>query len=47
MIKNELFECIVSILIDSFEIEIVWIIFEVWFYDDLDIDSIDVVDLIV
>ncbi len=45
--KNELFERIVSILTDSFEIETARITPEARLYDDLDIDSIDAVDLIV
>ena len=47
MTKNELFERIVSILTDSFEIEPARITPEAKLYDDLDIDSIDAVDLIV
>ena len=47
MTKNELFERIVSILTDSFEIETARITPEARLYDDLDIDSIDAVDLIV
>ena len=47
MTKNELFERIVSILTDSFEIEPARITPEARLYDDLDIDSIDAVDLIV
>ena len=46
MTKNELFERIVSILTDSFEIETARITPEARLYDDLDIDSIDAVDLI-
>ncbi|KDE89244.1 acyl carrier protein [Stenotrophomonas maltophilia] len=47
MTKNELLERIVSILTDSFEIETARITPEARLYDDLDIDSIDAVDLIV
>lgn len=47
MTKNELFERIVTILHDSFEIDPVRITPEAKLYDDLDIDSIDAVDLIV
>ncbi|MFT3668381.1 MAG: acyl carrier protein [Pseudoxanthomonas sp.] len=47
MTKNELFERIVTILHDSFEIEPARITPEAKLYDDLDIDSIDAVDLIV
>ena len=47
MTKNELFERIVSILTDSFEIETARITPEARLYDDLDIDSIDAVDLVV
>ena len=47
MTKNELFERIVSILTDSFEIETARITPEARLYDDLDIDSIDAVDLAV
>jgi len=47
MTKNELFDRIVTILHDSFEIEPVRITPEARLYDDLDIDSIDAVDLIV
>jgi len=47
MTKNELFERIVTILHDSFEIDPARITPEAKLYDDLDIDSIDAVDLIV
>lgn len=47
MTKNELFERIATILHDSFEIEPARITPEARLYDDLDIDSIDAVDLIV
>ena len=47
MTKNELFDRIVTILHDSFEIESARITPEARLYDDLDIDSIDAVDLIV
>jgi len=47
MTKNELFERIVTILHDSFEIDPACITPEAKLYDDLDIDSIDAVDLIV
>lgn len=47
MTKNELFERIVTILHDSFEIDTARITPEAKLYDDLDIDSIDAVDLIV
>jgi acyl carrier protein len=46
MTKNELFDRIVTILHDSFEIEPARITPEARLYDDLDIDSIDAVDLI-
>ena len=47
MTKNELFERIVTILHDSFEIDPARITPEAKLYDDLDIDSIDAVGLIV
>lgn len=47
MTKNELFDRIVAILHDSFEIDPARITPEARLYDDLDIDSIDAVDLIV
>ncbi len=47
MTKNELFERIVKILKDSFEIEPSRITPAARLYDDLDIDSIAAVDLIV
>ena len=47
MTKNELFQHIVRILQDSFEIEAGRIAPEARLYEDLDIDSIDAVDLIV
>ncbi len=47
MTKNELFDRIVTILHDSFEIEPARITPEARLYDDLDSDSIDAVDLIV
>lgn len=47
MTKNELFDRIVTILHDSFEIAPERIVPEARLYDDLDIDSIDAVDLIV
>ena len=47
MTKNELLDRIVTILHDSFEIEPARITPEARLYDDLDIDSIDAVDLIV
>jgi acyl carrier protein len=47
MTKNELFERIVAILHESFEIEPSRIKPDARLYDDLDIDSIDAVDLIV
>ena len=47
MTKTELFERIVGILKDSFEIDPARITAEARLYDDLDIDSIDAVDLIV
>lgn len=47
MTKNELFDRIVKILKDSFEIEPARITPQARLYDDLDIDSIDAVDLIV
>ena len=47
MTKNELFDRIVTILHDSFEIEPARITPEARLYDDLDIDSFDAVDLIV
>ena len=47
MTKNELFERIAAILHDSFEIEPARITPDARLYDDLDIDSIDAVDLIV
>ncbi len=47
MTKNELFERIVRILEDSFEIAPERITPEARLHEDLDIDSIDAVDLIV
>lgn len=47
MTKNELFARISTILQDSFEIEPARITPEANLYADLDIDSIDAVDLIV
>ncbi|KRG71149.1 acyl carrier protein [Pseudoxanthomonas dokdonensis] len=47
MTKNELFQRIATILHDTFEIDPVRITPEARLYDDLDIDSIDAVDLIV
>ena len=47
MTKNELFERIATILHDTFEIDRARITPEARLYDDLDIDSIDAVDLIV
>ena len=47
MTKNELFEHIVRILNKSFEIDPARIKPESRLYDDLDIDSMDAVDLIV
>ena len=47
MTKNVLFDRIVTILHDSFEIEPARITPKARLYDDLDIDSIDAVDLIV
>lgn len=47
MTKNELFDRIVAILHESFEIDPSRITPEARLYDDLDIDSIDAVDLIV
>ena len=47
MTKNELFERISTILHDTFEIDTARITPESRLYDDLDIDSIDAVDLIV
>lgn len=47
MTKNELFEHIVRILNKSFEIDPARIKPESRLYEDLDIDSIDAVDLIV
>ncbi len=47
MTKNELFDRIVAILHESFEIDPSRIQLETRLYEDLDIDSIDAVDLIV
>ncbi|KRG46024.1 acyl carrier protein [Stenotrophomonas panacihumi] len=47
MTKNELFDRIVAILHESFEIDPSRIQPETRLYEDLDIDSIDAVDLIV
>ncbi|HEY9253696.1 MAG TPA: acyl carrier protein [Stenotrophomonas sp.] len=47
MTKNELFDRIVAILHESFEIDPSRIAPETRLYEDLDIDSIDAVDLIV
>ncbi|HGK7303131.1 MULTISPECIES: acyl carrier protein [Stenotrophomonas] len=47
MTKNELLERITSILNDSFDIDPAGIRPESRLYEDLDIDSIDAVDLIV
>ncbi len=47
MTREELFDRIARILRDSFEIEAARIVPEARLYEDLDIDSIDAVDLIV
>ncbi|MCL7714685.1 acyl carrier protein [Stenotrophomonas mori] len=47
MTKTELFDHIVRLLHESFEIEPDRIVPEARLYEDLDIDSIDAVDLIV
>ena len=47
MTKNEIFQRIVTILVDTFGIEAERIVPEARLYDDLDIDSIDAVDLMV
>ncbi len=47
MEKQELFERIAGILNDSFEIDAARILPQARLYEDLDIDSIDAVDLIV
>ena len=47
MTREELFDRIAAILRDSFEIDAARIVPEARLYDDLDIDSIDAVDLIV
>lgn len=47
MTKNELFQHILGILHESFEIEADRITPDARLFDDLDIDSIDAVDLIV
>lgn len=47
MTKDELFERIATILHESFEIDRARIVPAARLYDDLDIDSIDAVDLIV
>ena len=47
MTREELFDRIAAILHESFEIDRARIVPEARLYDDLDIDSIDAVDLIV
>jgi len=47
MTKNEIFQRIVSILVETFGIEAERIVPEARLRDDLDIDSIDAVDLMV
>jgi acyl carrier protein len=47
MTKDDIFERIVSILHDTFEIERARITPDARLHDDLDVDSIDAVDLIV
>ncbi len=47
MTKNELLARITAILHDTFEIDEARIVPEARLYDDLDIDSIDAVDMIV
>jgi acyl carrier protein len=47
MTKDDILQKIVSILHDTFDIEVARITPEARLYDDLDIDSIDAIDLIV
>lgn len=47
MTKDDIFERIANVLVDTFDIERDRITPEARLYDDLDIDSIDAVDLIV
>jgi acyl carrier protein len=47
MTKDEIFQRIVTILVDTFDIEADRIVPEARLRDDLDIDSIDAVDLMV
>lgn len=47
MTKDDILQKIVSILHDTFDIEVTRITPEARLYDDLDIDSIDAIDLIV
>jgi acyl carrier protein len=47
MTKNEIFEQLKNILIDEFEIEAKKITMTARLYEDLELDSIDAVDLIV
>ena len=47
MTKDEIFQRIVGILVETFDIEAERIVPEARLRDDLDIDSIDAVDLIV
>ncbi|TDM06823.1 MAG: acyl carrier protein [Ideonella sp. MAG2] len=47
MTKDEIFQTIVNTLQETFEIEASRVTPEARLYDDLDIDSIDAVDLIV
>jgi len=45
--RDEIYNTLVEILVDDFEIEVDDISLEVNLYQDLDLDSIDAVDLVV
>lgn len=45
--KQDIFESIRSILVDMFELDANAVVLDAHLYDDLDIDSIDAVDMVV
>lgn len=45
--KDEIFVAIRTILVDMFELEAEAVVLDAHLYDDLDIDSIDAVDMVV
>lgn len=45
--KDEIFQAIRTILVDMFELEAEAVVLDAHLYDDLDIDSIDAVDMVV